>query len=70
MADAAEVDGLRDRHLAYYLAFAEAAEPRVLGAGRGDRIFLGSGGVLDWLTVSSSGTSITHRSPSRNTRTA
>ncbi|MGH3977075.1 MAG: hypothetical protein ACRDS9_27735, partial [Pseudonocardiaceae bacterium] len=36
LADAGEVDGLRDRHLAFYVALAEAAEPQVLGAGRDD----------------------------------
>lgn len=37
LADAGEADDLRERHLAYYLALAESAPPRVLGAGRGDR---------------------------------
>lgn len=34
LVDAGEVDVLRERHRAYYLALAEAAEPQVLGAGR------------------------------------
>ncbi len=34
LAEAGEVDGLRDRHLAYHLALAQTAEPQVLGAGR------------------------------------
>ncbi len=38
LADAGEVDGLRDRHLAYHLALVEAAEPHVLGAGRDDPV--------------------------------
>jgi predicted ATPase/DNA-binding CsgD family transcriptional regulator len=38
LADAGEVDSLRDRHLAYYLALAQAAEPQVLGAGRDDPV--------------------------------
>ncbi|MGH3898277.1 MAG: ATP-binding protein [Pseudonocardiaceae bacterium] len=38
LADAGEADGLRDRHLAYHLGLAEAAEPRVLGAGRADLV--------------------------------
>ncbi|MGH3801251.1 MAG: ATP-binding protein, partial [Pseudonocardiaceae bacterium] len=38
LADAGEIDGLRDRHLAYHLALAEAAEPQVLGAGRDDPV--------------------------------
>ena len=33
LAEAGEVDGLRDRQLAYYLALAQAAEPQVVGAG-------------------------------------
>jgi predicted ATPase/class 3 adenylate cyclase/DNA-binding CsgD family transcriptional regulator len=38
LADTGEIDGLRDRHLAYHLALAEAAVPLVLGAGRDDPI--------------------------------
>lgn len=38
LADAGEVNDLRDRHLAYHLALAEAAEPQVLGAGRDDPV--------------------------------
>ncbi|MGH4010528.1 MAG: LuxR C-terminal-related transcriptional regulator [Pseudonocardiaceae bacterium] len=38
LADAGEVDAVRDRHLAYHLALVEAAEPQVLGAGRDDPI--------------------------------
>ncbi len=38
LAEAGEVDGLRDRHLAYHVALAEAAEPQVLGAGRDDPV--------------------------------
>ncbi|MGH3875295.1 MAG: ATP-binding protein [Pseudonocardiaceae bacterium] len=38
LTDAGEVDGVRDRHLAYHLALVEAAEPQVLGAGRGDSV--------------------------------
>jgi predicted ATPase/class 3 adenylate cyclase len=38
LADAGEVDDLRDRHLAYHLALAQAAEPQVLGAGRDDPV--------------------------------
>src|SRR6185437_4092070 len=38
LADAGEVDGLGDRHLAYHLTLAQAAEPQVLGAGRGDPV--------------------------------
>jgi predicted ATPase len=38
VVDAGEVDVLRDRHRAYYLALAEAAEPQVLGAGRDDPV--------------------------------
>ncbi|MGH3775149.1 MAG: LuxR C-terminal-related transcriptional regulator [Pseudonocardiaceae bacterium] len=38
LADAGEVDGLRDRHLAYHVALAEAAEPQLLGAGRDDPV--------------------------------
>jgi predicted ATPase/DNA-binding CsgD family transcriptional regulator len=38
LADASEVDGLRDRHLAYHLALAQAAEPQLLGAGRDDPV--------------------------------
>ncbi|MGH3888357.1 MAG: LuxR C-terminal-related transcriptional regulator [Pseudonocardiaceae bacterium] len=38
LADASEIDGLRDRHLAYHLALAEAAAPQVLGAGRDDPV--------------------------------
>jgi predicted ATPase/class 3 adenylate cyclase len=34
LVDAGEVDDLRDRHLVYHLALAQAAEPQVLGAGR------------------------------------
>ena len=36
LADAGEVDRLRDRHLAYHLTLAQAAAPQVLGAGRDD----------------------------------
>ncbi len=38
LADAGEVDDLRDRHLAYHLALAQTAEPQVLGAGRNDPV--------------------------------
>ncbi|HSL07727.1 MAG TPA: LuxR C-terminal-related transcriptional regulator, partial [Pseudonocardiaceae bacterium] len=38
LAEAGEVDGLRDRQLAYYLALAQAAEPQVVGAGRSDPV--------------------------------
>ncbi len=38
LADAGEVDGVRDRHLAYHLGLAEAAEPQVVGAGRDDPV--------------------------------
>ncbi|MFZ0877519.1 MAG: LuxR C-terminal-related transcriptional regulator [Pseudonocardiaceae bacterium] len=38
LADAGEVDVLRERHLAYHLALVEAAEPQVLGAGRDDPV--------------------------------
>ncbi len=38
LVDASEVDDLRDRHLAYHLALAEAVEPQVLGAGRDDPV--------------------------------
>jgi predicted ATPase/class 3 adenylate cyclase/DNA-binding CsgD family transcriptional regulator len=38
LTDASEVDGLRDRHLTYYLALAQAAEPQVVGAGRDDPV--------------------------------
>jgi predicted ATPase/DNA-binding CsgD family transcriptional regulator len=38
LADAGEVDVLRERHLAYHLALVEAAEPQVLGAGRHDPV--------------------------------
>ncbi len=38
LADAGEVDSLRDRHLAYHLALVEAVEPQVLGAGRDDAV--------------------------------
>ncbi len=38
LADAGEVDSLRDRHLAYHLTLVETAEPHVLGAGRDDPI--------------------------------
>jgi predicted ATPase/class 3 adenylate cyclase len=38
LAEAGEVDGLRDRQLAYYLALARAAEPQVVGAGRDDPV--------------------------------
>jgi predicted ATPase len=31
LVDAGEVDDLRDRHLAYHLGLAQAAEPQVLG---------------------------------------
>jgi predicted ATPase/DNA-binding CsgD family transcriptional regulator len=37
-ADAGEFDELRERHLAYFLALAEAVEPQLLGAGRGDPV--------------------------------
>lgn len=38
LVDTGELDGLRERHLSYYLALAEAAEPRVLRAGRDDPV--------------------------------
>ena len=38
LADAGEVQALRERHLAYYLALVEAAAPQVLGAGRDDPV--------------------------------
>jgi predicted ATPase/DNA-binding CsgD family transcriptional regulator len=38
LADAGEVDVLRERHLAYHVALVEAAEPQVLGAGRDDPV--------------------------------
>jgi predicted ATPase/class 3 adenylate cyclase len=38
LAHAGEVDDLRDRHLTYHLALAQAAEPQVLGAGRDDPV--------------------------------
>jgi predicted ATPase/class 3 adenylate cyclase/DNA-binding CsgD family transcriptional regulator len=38
LADAGEINSLRDRHLAYHLALAEAAAPQVLGAGRDDPV--------------------------------
>jgi predicted ATPase/class 3 adenylate cyclase/DNA-binding CsgD family transcriptional regulator len=38
LVGAGELDGLRERHLVYYLALAEAAEPRVLRAGRDDPV--------------------------------
>ncbi|MDQ4104255.1 MAG: NB-ARC domain-containing protein, partial [Actinomycetota bacterium] len=38
LADTGEADDLRERHLAYYLALVEAAQPRLLRAGRGDPI--------------------------------
>ncbi|MGH3918774.1 MAG: LuxR C-terminal-related transcriptional regulator [Pseudonocardiaceae bacterium] len=38
LADAGEVNSLRDRHLAYHLRLVEAAEPQVLGAGRDDPV--------------------------------
>jgi predicted ATPase len=38
LTDDDEIDDLRDRHLAYYLALAQAAEPQVLGAGRDDPV--------------------------------
>jgi predicted ATPase/class 3 adenylate cyclase/DNA-binding CsgD family transcriptional regulator len=38
LAGAGELDELRGRHLAYYLALAEAVEPQLLGAGRGDPV--------------------------------
>ena len=38
LADAGEVDVLRERHLAYHLALVEASEPQVLGAGRDDPV--------------------------------
>ncbi len=38
LADAGEVNDLRDRHLTYHLALAKAAEPQVLGAGRDDAV--------------------------------
>ncbi len=41
LADAGEVNGLRDRHLAYNLGLVEAAEPQVLGAGRDDLVLHG-----------------------------
>lgn len=36
LAHAGETEGLRGRHLAYYLTLAQTAEPHVLGAGRDD----------------------------------
>ncbi|HKR52639.1 MAG TPA: AAA family ATPase, partial [Pseudonocardiaceae bacterium] len=36
LADAGEVNAVRDRHLAYHLVLAQAAEPQILGAGRDD----------------------------------
>jgi predicted ATPase/class 3 adenylate cyclase len=38
LVDAGEIESLRERHLAYYLALAESAEPQVLGAGRDDPV--------------------------------
>jgi predicted ATPase/class 3 adenylate cyclase len=38
LADASEVDDLRDRHLAYHLALAQTAEPQLLGAGPDDPV--------------------------------
>ncbi len=38
LADAGEVQALRERHLAYHLGLVEAAEPQVLGAGRNDPV--------------------------------
>lgn len=38
LAEAGEVHAVRDRHLAYHLALAERAEPKVLGAGRDDPV--------------------------------
>jgi predicted ATPase/class 3 adenylate cyclase len=38
LADASEVDDLRDRHLAYHLTLAQTAKPQVLGARRDDPI--------------------------------
>jgi len=38
LVDASEVDDLRDRHLAYHLELAQAAEPQVLGTGSDDPV--------------------------------
>jgi len=38
LAEAGEVDGLRERHLAYYLGLVEAVEPQLLGAGFDDPV--------------------------------
>ncbi len=38
LADAGEVQALRERHLTYHLGLAEAAAPQVLGAGRDDPV--------------------------------
>ncbi len=40
LADTAELDGLRERHLAYHLGLVQTAEPRVLSAGRDDPVLL------------------------------
>ncbi|MGH3997085.1 MAG: LuxR C-terminal-related transcriptional regulator, partial [Pseudonocardiaceae bacterium] len=58
LADAGESNGLRDRHLAYHLALADAAEPQVLGAGRDDPVLRGLAAelpnlraALEWATA-------------------
>jgi predicted ATPase/class 3 adenylate cyclase len=38
LAEAGELDAVRERHLAYYVALVEAAEPQVLGAGRDEPV--------------------------------
>ncbi|MGH3811666.1 MAG: LuxR C-terminal-related transcriptional regulator [Pseudonocardiaceae bacterium] len=38
LADAGELDTVRDRHLTYHLGLVEAAEPQVLGAGQDDPV--------------------------------
>ncbi len=40
LADTAELDDLRERHLAYHLGLVQAAQPQVLSAGREDPVLL------------------------------
>ncbi|HEX6402611.1 MAG TPA: adenylate/guanylate cyclase domain-containing protein [Pseudonocardiaceae bacterium] len=46
LAEADDVEALRDQHLAYHLQLAEAATPQVLGAGRDDPVLHSLGAEL------------------------
>jgi predicted ATPase/class 3 adenylate cyclase/DNA-binding CsgD family transcriptional regulator len=58
LAEAGETEAVRNRHLAYHLALAELADPKVLGAGRDDPVLESLAaempnlrGALEWATT-------------------